>query len=82
MYTAMTIVGSQLMALLLTVPISPFKAVQDISVGVVVQGQPVRVHDLVENIRLNVIVDVNAHLGGDPADDTVKGQAGKQCFPP
>ena len=40
-----------------------------------VQGQPVRVHDLVENIRLNVIVDVNAHLGGDPADDTVKGQA-------
>ena len=49
--------------------------VEDITIAVPADGQPVRVNDLVKNIRLNVIIDINAQPRGDPADNAVKDQA-------
>ena len=51
------------------------ETVQDISIGILVQCQPVRIHDLIKDIRLDIIVDINAELGRDPADHAAKYQA-------
>ena len=51
------------------------EAVHDVAVGVLAHGQPVGINDLVKDICLNIIIDINAQLGRDPADDTLKCQA-------
>ena len=53
----------------------PVEAVQDIAVGILVERQPVRIHDLVENVRLDIIIDIDAELRRDPADDAAEHQA-------
>ena len=60
----------------------PVEPVEDIAIGILVQRQPVRVHDLVKDIRLNIIVDINAQLRRDPADDTAECQAENRASPP
>ena len=51
------------------------ETVENVSVGILIQRQPVRIYDLVKNIRLDIIINVNAQLGRDPADNTAEGQA-------
>src|SRR5699024_1700889 len=43
------------------------EAVKNISIRILIQSQPVRIYDLVKNIRLNIIININAQLGRDPA---------------
>ena len=50
------------------------EAVEHVAVGIAGQGQPVRVHDLVENICLDIVVDIDAQSGGNAAEHAVQGQ--------
>ena len=50
------------------------EAVHDVAVGVPAHGQPVGINDLIKDICLNIIIDINAQLGRDPADDTLECQ--------
>ena len=50
------------------------KAVQDIAVGILIQSQPVCVYNLIKNIRLDVIIDINAQLRRDSADNAAECQ--------
>ena len=36
------------------------KTIQDIPVGVTCHGKPVRVHDFIKNIRLDIVIDGDA----------------------
>ena len=46
-----------------------------VTAAVIVDSFPVHIDDLVENIRLDVVIDINAQLGGNAVDDAGKGQA-------
>ena len=44
------------------------KAVHDVPVGVFAHGQPVGIDDLVKDIRLDIIINIDAQPGRDPVD--------------
>ena len=50
----------------------PVKPIQYISVGIAVNGHPVRIYDFIENICLDIIVDIDTQLRRNPPYDTVK----------
>ena len=50
------------------------KSVQHIPVAILVDGHVVRIDNLVEDIRLNIVVDGNVQLGGDAADEATEHQ--------
>lgn len=49
--------------------------VQDIAIGIFADREPVRVDDLIKNIRLDIVVDKNTEAGGDPADQAPEQKA-------
>ena len=51
------------------------EAVEQVSAGIGIDGLPVHVDDLVKDIRLDVIIDVDAELCGNAADQVGKQQA-------
>ena len=50
------------------------KSVENIPIRILIQGKPVCIDDLVKNIRLNVVVDIDAELCGNPVYNTAKQQ--------
>ena len=51
------------------------KAVQKIAVAVFIHSFPVHIDDLVKDVRLDVVVDINIQLDGNPVDQVGKHQA-------
>ena len=50
------------------------KTIQNVSIAILTDLHPVRINNLIKNIRLNIIVNINTKLRGNPVNQALKQQ--------